>query len=378
MLGITFFYLGQKAKYIDCLSKLIDLATELDFVEREYDLASIKKGKNEISLSKEVLHDKNEDTLESKEVLMKELKHNFHEDSESFEKKKDFKQHNHESQIEVKKKIVNSCDDNRVNVNKTQTVNVNEAQTVQDNENKTGLKAKIEETTEEIQGVKSQSEVEKKIVNLSDHNEVNVTETQKVNFNETKTVQDNENETGLKAKIKETTEEIQGVKKDDNKCTPPVRKKDSVSGSFHCNFCDKSYMEERTLRDHVKFRHNREGFICTICNHLSRNKRDLRCHVDGIHGTPKYLCNVCGSKFTQKTGLRTHTQAVHEKLKYDCNECTHVSTTLSSLGWHMKQKHTSILYSCEKCAFKCRLNIQLRKHVKKVHGQPEKNSDMVL
>ena len=69
MLGITFFYLGQKAKYIDCLAKLIDLATELDFVEREYNLGSIEKGKNDKYLPKEMIHRKDEDNLESKEHM---------------------------------------------------------------------------------------------------------------------------------------------------------------------------------------------------------------------------------------------------------------------------------------------------------------------
>ena len=36
--------MGHKAQYIDCLAKLIDLAIELDFVERVYDVGSKAKG----------------------------------------------------------------------------------------------------------------------------------------------------------------------------------------------------------------------------------------------------------------------------------------------------------------------------------------------
>ena len=43
MLGITLFYVGHEASYINSLAKLIDLATKLDFEERVYDLCSFKK-----------------------------------------------------------------------------------------------------------------------------------------------------------------------------------------------------------------------------------------------------------------------------------------------------------------------------------------------
>ena len=174
----------------------------------------------------------------------------------------------------------------------------------------------------------------------------------------------NEDEDKISSKS-ETTEVLQEEKSVSSSCRPSQsKKKDSKGGSFHCNvpLCDKSYMYERDLVTHVKFVHNRVGFLCTICHHLSRNKIDLQTHIDGVHGTPKYLCNICGAKFSQKAGLRTHTQAVHEKIKYDCNECRHVSTTLSSLGWHMKQKHVNIQYSCENCAFKSKTTYALKRH----------------
>lgn len=393
MLGITFFYRGQKAQYIDCLAKLIDLATELDFVERAYDLGFINKGNNEKYSLKKVLHGQNENNFESEEVSMKELKPNYNENiyksgtfekknvneiqtvqenknkiglnadiketteelqGVTFEKKKDFEQDNHGSQSEVEKKIVDFCDDNKVNVNKIQTI--------QENDNETGLNAEIKETTEELQGLTFEK---KKDIKQDNHGrQSDFCDDSKVIVNEIQTGQEIEIEAGLNPEIKETTEE-QGVKKNDKDCTPPIRKNVYASGSFHCKFCGKSYMEERTLRDHVKFRHKREGFICTICNHLSRNKRDLSAHVDGMHGTPKHLCTICGSKFSQKSGLGTHTKAVHDKLKYNCNECTHVSTTLSSLGWHMKQKHTGIAYSCENCAFKSKTTYGLERHQSK-------------
>ena len=293
MLGITLFYVGHEASYINSLAKLIDLATKLDFEERVYDLCSFKKTNN----------------LESVENT---LNNGIKEDDYHIEKNKDdFQEESHEVEI--------------VNTKVSQESYINE-----------------------------------------DVNNRNINQTLEIMKDEEKMSSNFESTV--------TTKEIQEEKKDVLPSRPSLSKKRySKGGSFQCNvpLCDKSYMYERDLQNHVKFSHNGVGFLCTICNHLSRNKTDLKSHIDGVHGSPKYLCTICGSKFSQKTGLRTHTQAVHDKIKYNCNECTHISTTLSSLGWHMKQKHVNIEYSCKNCAFKSKTTYGLKRH-QDGHCQNEK------
>ena len=287
--------MGHKAQYINCLAKLIDLAIELDFVERVYDLGSKEK---------EVTNGPNEDKFEDKEDLIKDTQYSFqyaNQKGDNFDKDKS--QGSHIELQEVKK---------------------------DDLFRYPGKETKISTS-----------------VQKDSHDKVT----------EAQTIMEIE-ERSSKPKI----EELQEDKKDENKTPQTEINRELKSGSFHCNFCGKSYMQKGSLRDHVKFSHNGEGFMCTICNHLARNKIDLTSHVDGVHGTKKYLCNICGSKFAQKTGLRTHTKAVHDKIRYNCGECTHVSTTLSSLGWHMKQKHTGIIYSCENCAFKSKTTYALERH----------------
>ena len=84
--------MGHKAQYIDCLDKLIDLAVELDFVERVYDLGS-----------KETTGP-NEDNFEDIEDLTKDAQYSFqyaNQDGDNFDKEES--QGSHIELKEVKK-----------------------------------------------------------------------------------------------------------------------------------------------------------------------------------------------------------------------------------------------------------------------------------
>ena len=65
----------------------------------------------------------------------------------------------------------------------------------------------------------------------------------------------------------------------------------------------------------------------------------------------------------------------------NCDQCNFTTSSLEDLDIHKQVKHKStkvnidiqdqIVIKCDKCDYKCRLNIQLRKHMEKHHKEEE-------
>ncbi|XP_030753002.1 PR domain zinc finger protein 5-like isoform X2 [Sitophilus oryzae] len=90
---------------------------------------------------------------------------------------------------------------------------------------------------------------------------------------------------------------------------------------FACEQCDKKYMSNCRLQDHVKRNHtesrlkeSQKKFRCSICSHKSRDMANIRRH-EVIHLTLEerqmFGCAHCGRKYRSKKGLQDHLKRAH-------------------------------------------------------------------
>jgi general transcription factor IIIA len=191
---------------------------------------------------------------------------------------------------------------------------------------------------------------------------------------------------------------------------------------YVCNFegCDKSYIDEKHLKRHIKSSHSEERpyecqyegctksfltgtrlrrhqavhegenrFRCTIyppCTQSFRKHSTLDRHVRTEHmklvpfpctfKDPITLQN-CNAGFTGQTGLRKHEETVHGLFQYFCPQCVLEDvfspdgspmylgfTTNAQLEAHVKKDHVN----CPFCDRKCSSRPELNKHIESQHS----------
>ncbi|CAM1505293.1 Fc.00g109300.m01.CDS01 [Cosmosporella sp. VM-42] len=196
----------------------------------------------------------------------------------------------------------------------------------------------------------------------------------------------------------------------------PARLRDHLnshtnSRPFKCPYagCDKDYIEDKHLKQHIKAVHTlerkhvcpREGcgksfvtgtrlkrhqavhegeerFRCQDCGQSFRKKETLSKHVRKDHrGLPAHQCpeEDCDAAFDSKPALKRHREREHGEAKYWCGECglkrqpdgteQRVGfTTETLLQAHVRQEHQNCLF----CDFKSSSRYDLDKHVEMYHS----------
>lgn len=196
----------------------------------------------------------------------------------------------------------------------------------------------------------------------------------------------------------------------------PARLRDHLnshtnSRPFVCPYddCDKDYIEDKHLKQHIKAVHKqerkhvcqREGcgksfvtstrlkrhqavheganrFRCVDCGQSFRKKETLHRHVLQDHkGLPPHQCHHpgCSEAFEYKGSLRRHEQKAHGELKYWCGECGLQKqpdgtdhrigfTTDYLLQQHMRQEHQGCMF----CDFKSAKQGDLEAHIDAHHS----------
>ena len=107
-------------------------------------------------------------------------------------------------------------------------------------------------------------------------------------------------------------------------------------------YCDKFFDEKRSMKSHVKSRH--QGKICDVCNKVFPSKTLLNAHVKAHHPekvkvSKLELCSECGENVSKFT-MTSHMLYKHKK---------DISTK-------------EFRYFCSSCDYKCRASKQLIEH----------------
>ena len=101
---------------------------------------------------------------------------------------------------------------------------------------------------------------------------------------------------------------------------------------------------------------------------MATKSSNLYKHVRYVHGI-KYKCNKCGKEFNHSGSLTEHNKAIHEGFLYDCNECDQKFKYRQHLRQHIKIEHRGITSDCTICGRKCSNDSELRIHVR-THDNP--------
>ena len=174
-----------------------------------------------------------------------------------------------------------------------------------------------------------------------------------------------------------------------------------------CKECDKTFKNERYLKNHQRLMHSgeRTKWICDDCGKSFSSKQHfknhcLRVHVDAeekakhmhvcthpgcensfitkdhlsrhykrVHLKEKhYQCALCPKSFFAKKMFEEHTNGVHLNLKpFQCEMCEFATAYSATFLEHKKVAHGNQRFDCPHCPHTAKYKNNLDKHINNVH-----------
>ena len=109
-----------------------------------------------------------------------------------------------------------------------------------------------------------------------------------------------------------------------------------------CSMCQKQ-MSTKSYRAHLQYHRKKEvsNYLCQFCNKSFTTETSLKRHVL-IHENKKpFSCSVCEKSFRQKSALIAH-ERVHTGMRFECIQCNKKFITKSLMKKHLQQSHHTI------------------------------------
>ena len=130
-------------------------------------------------------------------------------------------------------------------------------------------------------------------------------------------------------------------------------------------FTPDEFVKDFDLKDIKKENFNNR---CSHCEKSFVNQKTLEQHITSQHFGVRLRCPDCDKDYDNKANLNRHIKAIHEGIGYQCEECEHVSSDYSNMKRH-KRLHSSELemFDCTKCDFQCNDKGNLKSHMKRMH-----------
>lgn len=164
--------------------------------------------------------------------------------------------------------------------------------------------------------------------------------------------------------------------------------KHSTSREFYCVECDKGFKTKYALTQHLKIAAPHVNYLelklqCEYCNKRFGIRRALEHHLNRIHLNRKpYQCDICDKAYINEWSLTEHKRFKHEghkrALKYPCPFCDKKFAQNSTLKSHILTHTGEKPYKCTQCPAQFSQSNILRTHIKLVHlqltrdGRPKK------
>ncbi|KAM9778973.1 uncharacterized protein ACBT44_000573 isoform 1-T3 [Syngnathus typhle] len=143
---------------------------------------------------------------------------------------------------------------------------------------------------------------------------------------------------------------------------------------FTCDVCAKTFKRKKDMVRHQKQVHDPPTHQCSECGKKYSSKASLMLHKRTHRGTKAFICTECGSRFTQKSALNMHQstcQALKGELVHQCKTCMNTFANRGNLRIHEKHVHSSErLFACDVCAKTFKRKKDVTRHKKLVHDGP--------
>lgn len=169
----------------------------------------------------------------------------------------------------------------------------------------------------------------------------------------------------------------------------------SKESNFQCPICDKIYLLEKRLKNHIE-KHGVEVELiqkCTAIDNSYYNRQKDKDHINQYTLKPlnkeisetrtqkiqifqkktNFVCDKCGKKFIGRTQLSDHVRSDCGRLPvYQCQECGKCLTTAGILKTHMLLHRKECPFQCNKCNKVFKVKAQYRAHVKYRHTEEKR------
>ncbi|KAG8556037.1 hypothetical protein GDO81_017907 [Engystomops pustulosus] len=139
-------------------------------------------------------------------------------------------------------------------------------------------------------------------------------------------------------------------------------------GPFPCPICGRQFNDSGNLRRHIEYTHGgKRKWTCRICGKSVRERTTLKEHLRIHSGEKPHLCSICGQNFRHGSSYRLHLRVHHDDKRYKCEECGKTFIRHDHLTKH-KNIHTGEkAHQCEECGKCFGRRDHLTVHYKSVH-----------
>ena len=153
------------------------------------------------------------------------------------------------------------------------------------------------------------------------------------------------------------------------------------SKKFICKECNAPFELKHHLEHHMNKVHlNVKPYECNFCQKAFFIKAQLNEHVKKCETLEKkyYKCKDCHASFDSRKNMIRHRKRIHMNIKplknFMCNECEAPFEQKQHLEHHMNRIHLNVKpYECNFCQKAFFIKAQLKTHLKRSHGEEEKN-----
>ena len=109
--------------------------------------------------------------------------------------------------------------------------------------------------------------------------------------------------------------------------------------------------------------------------------RTLRGHVNFIHLEKSFNCSICNKSFKQERYLKEHHVSIHDDKKFECEKCDQFFNCSTSLKRHYDQhelKDNGLMIHCKLCDTKFSKRRHFTEHLGRFHKGLNIEPEIVL
>jgi len=140
-----------------------------------------------------------------------------------------------------------------------------------------------------------------------------------------------------------------------------------------CVNCSFRGTDKNELIEHRRTTHRIVYYFCSVCDYSTYSTTNIQRHEASHRNIKDKCCLICDFKTTHRGYLDKHMKNVHSGPADNarvCEICGNIYNRKSGLLIHMRKMHllNVPIHSCALCPYKTKKFSDLRRHVKRFHG----------